>query len=272
MPDPVTPPATPPVTPPVTLQSTDWTSGLNEDMKAYVSNKGFKTPDDVLNSYRNFEKLQGVPQDRLLKLPESMEAPEARAIWERLGAPKEAKEYNFEVPKGADPKDFETISGEFHKLGVPKSMAQNIIKALSGLELAKQKIRTDAVTAAATTAEANLRTEWGAAYDKNKNIVEQAATTLGLTKEQLNIIGAALGPEGAPKLLLKLGSATQEHAFVPGQQSSDTALAPQAAEAKIKELMSNSDFTRRLLNGDLAAKSEWQRAHEMASQGMQSFT
>lgn len=265
----VTPPV-PPTTPPPA--ASDWTTGLSDDAKAYVANKGFKDPAAVLESYRNFEKLQGVPQDRILKLPESMDTPEGRAVWERLGTPKEAKDYGFEVPKGADPKDFEQIAAEFHKAGVPKSMAQNIIKAMGGIEAAKAKIREDAMTAASTTAEANLKTEWGAAFDKNKNIVEQAVTTLGLTKEQVQTLARALGPEGTPKLLLKLGQATSEHTFVQSQQPNNGPMTPGAADAKIQELRSNADFVSKLTTGDKAAMAEWQRVHEMAYQGLQSFT
>ena len=53
--------------------STDWTSGLTDEMRGYVQNKGFKAPQDVVESYRNFEKLHGVPQDRILKLPENLD-------------------------------------------------------------------------------------------------------------------------------------------------------------------------------------------------------
>ena len=82
---------------------TDWTTGLNDDLRSYVQNKGFKDTAAVVESYRNFKKLHGVPQDRILKLPENLDTPEGRAISERLGAPKDAKDYSINLPKeGAD--------------------------------------------------------------------------------------------------------------------------------------------------------------------------
>ena len=33
----------------------DWTTGLNEDTRGFVQNRGFKDPGMVLDSYRNME-------------------------------------------------------------------------------------------------------------------------------------------------------------------------------------------------------------------------
>ncbi|MCU7882353.1 MAG: hypothetical protein KZQ66_12905 [Candidatus Thiodiazotropha sp. (ex Lucinoma aequizonata)] len=44
-------------TPPI--ESTEWTTDFGEDTRAYVDNKGWKTPTDLLVSYQNLEKLTG---------------------------------------------------------------------------------------------------------------------------------------------------------------------------------------------------------------------
>ena len=75
-------------TPAAPAAPADWTAGLPEEMKGYVQNKGFKDPSAVVESYRNFEKLMGVPQDRMIKLPEKAEDKAAwDSIYNRLGRP-----------------------------------------------------------------------------------------------------------------------------------------------------------------------------------------
>ena len=78
---------------------TDWTTGLSDDLKGFVQNKGFKAPTDILESYRGLEKAMGAKAEHLIKLPENMDSPEGRAIWERLGAPKDAKDYKIGLAK-----------------------------------------------------------------------------------------------------------------------------------------------------------------------------
>jgi hypothetical protein len=86
-------------------QSASWLDALDADGKNYVSKKGFKEPKDVLQSYINLEKLHGVPQDRLLKLPETLEGDDAAPLWEKLGKPKEASEYTFELHESVGDKE-----------------------------------------------------------------------------------------------------------------------------------------------------------------------
>ena len=48
----------------------DWSKqGLDNDAMALVNDRQWKGIPDVLSSYRNLEKLTGVPPERILKLP-----------------------------------------------------------------------------------------------------------------------------------------------------------------------------------------------------------
>lgn len=257
-----------------TGMQTDWTSGFKDDVKAYVTQtKGFKSAEDLAHSYWNLEKLHSAGPDKLLRMPDDLNAPESRQFWERVGTPKEAKEYGLQVTKeNGGEKLAEWAAAEFHKAGVPKGMAQKFMNSWnekSAANLAEMKAQREGVI---KTADANLRTEWGAAYDKNKNLVEQTATALGFTPEESQALGQILGPEKAPKLLLKLASGTSEQDFIAGRKQTDDSMTPDAASSKVRELMTNADFVQRLNSGDQAAMREWQRVHEMGNPGMQSFT
>lgn len=268
----VTPTGTSTTTTPAGASATDWTTGFSDEAKGYVLNKGFKGPSDILESYRNFEKLQGVPQDRILKLPENLDSPEARAIWERLGAPKEAKDYNLSIPKeNGDATLAEDMAKNFHEIGVPKTMAEKITAKWNERQAALTTQRAEEQKTKVFQADQNLRKEWGAAFEQNKNVVDSAARNLGLNVDQTNALAASLGPDGAMKLLYKLGSATGEHTFVSGQNAGNGAMVPAQALSKIAELRSDRGFIDRLSSGDSTAMKQWQSAHEMAYPGENSI-
>ncbi len=242
----------------------EWTAGLNDELKGYVQNKGFKAPQDVLESYRNFEKLQGVPQERILKLPEDMNTPEGRAIFERLGTPKDAKDYNIQVPKdGGDPKFAEWAQGTF----LTRAQSDVLVQAHNESVQAQMKTMTDQRQAVIQQAEQNLRKEWGNAFDQNKNMADQGAIALGMGEKEVAALGSALGPDKAMKLLLSLATATGEHPFVSGQSSSNGVLAPDQAKSKITEMLTDTNFRDRLNKGDVEAKRQWDNAHKMAYPG-----
>lgn len=261
------PAAAPPATPPQAT-GTEWTSGLSDDLKGFVQTKGFQAPKDVIESFRNLEKLMGVPQERIVKLPDNMDGPEARAIWERLGAPKDAKEYNLEVPPEIGDKALaEWAAGEFHKLGMPRKMAEGFIKAWNEKMVGTHKANQEAHTLAIKQAGDALQKEWGAAFEQNKNIADAAARKLEMSKDEIAGLTAALGPEKTMKALYKLGLATGEHSFIMGQPAATGVMTPEQARHRIKELTTDRDFVGRLTRGDAEAKRQWQTAHEMAYPG-----
>lgn len=269
MAEPVTPPAdAKPVTPPA--EPPPWTSSFNDDQKAFVLNKGYKGPADVIDSYRNLEKLHGVPAERLLKLPESMDTPEGRAIFERLGAPKEAKEYGLEAPKGTDPKITETLTSAFHEAGITKTAAQKIMAKLVADQEARNAQALENAKAAVATGDLALKKDWGAAYEQNTNLAKEAARVLGMTEAQVNALGAGLGHEATMKLFHKLSGAVRESDFIGGRPPAGI-LAPEQAKSEIKNLRNDADFSRRLLSGETEAKQKWERLHQQAFVGEYSF-
>lgn len=254
-------------TPPASGQPAgDWTTGFNDDLKGYVQNKGFKDPQAIVESYRNFEKLQGVPQDRLLKLPESIDlsTPEGRAVFERLGAPKEAKDYKIEIPKEAgDPKLADWFREVAHKNGFTHKQVEGLIGSWNETQATARKIASEQLEQKASVAEQNLKREWGGAFEQNTNIAKGGAKALGVTKEQLDALEDSLGFDGAMKLFHKLGAATGEHEFVTGRPANGGLMTPQQAQSRINDLQKDKQFYARLKANDADAKKEWNRLHEM---------
>lgn len=261
---PQTPPATPPAAP-----TQSWTDGMPDDLKGYVQTKGFSDPKAIAESYRNLEKLHGVPKERLLTLPETLEDPEKMAsVWERLGAPKEAKEYKVEVPKElGDDQLAPWFQEQFHKLKVPRQMAEKLVEAFSEREKASLKEWQESTALEIKNQQDAIKREWGAAYETNKTIADQAVQKFEMTNDQVKALGAAMGPAAALKFLHKLGEATGEAKFIAGNQGNAGALTPEAARNQINELIRDTDFARRLNAGDTDAKAKWDRLHQYASPG-----
>ena len=245
-----------------------WTSALSEDARAFVATKGFKDPAALLDSYRNFEKLHGVPQDRLLKLPENMDSPEGRAILEKMGLPKTAADYGFEkyAPK-EDPKAMDKVAAAFHEAGVPRAAAEKFVLKMQAEQVAAQTAAKENHAAMITQGDTALKKEWGQAYDQNLNIAKQGVNALGLDGKTLDALESIQGREKLFKMLHKIGAGIGEATFVAGRPAADGILAPEQARSKIRDLMVDKAFVSRMAQGDKDAKSQWQKLHEMAHPG-----
>jgi len=251
----------------------DWLGGLSEDLKGYVGNKGWKSPADLVESYRGAEKLLGVPKDRVLKLPEKFYdekgklTSEGRAIRESLGAPKEAKDYNLVAPKeGADPKLLDHFRGVFHELGLPKADAEKITSSWNDYIASQTTSAKEAASATIKNQQQALAKDWGAAYEQNLTIAKEAIRTMGVKAEEVTALESILGHDRAAKLFHQLGKQVGEAPYIGGQRP-DALLEPVNAKAQIKELISDKDFANRLQSGDREAAAKWKRLHEQAYPG-----
>lgn len=246
----------------------EWTAALPENLKGYVTNKGFKDPSSVVDAYQNLEKLIGVPKDRLIKIPEKEDDSAAWSdIFNRLGRPEKPEGYQLTVPEGQS-KDFaDWASKTFHKLGISRKQGEALVNEWNGL----QKTTNDGATTARQSVEQAQREavkkEWGAAYDENLKIMEHGAQKFGLDKTAVEKLGQSLGIDKTAKLLYQIGVQLGEDKFVSGSGSGKPfgPLAPQAARDKITQLKGDTDFVARYMKGDLSAREEMEKLHLWAN-------
>lgn len=255
-------------TPPAAMPTNDWTTGFNDELKGYVQTKGFKDPAAVVESYRNFEKLQGVPQDKLLKLPEKDDDPNWGLVWDKLGRPKEAKEYNVEVPPEFGDDSFaEWAKNTFHQLNMPKKQAEALAKKWNeyiSTTMNQQKTDRQLET---QQQELALKKEWGAAFEQNIVQAGRAAKQLGIDEATLDKLESAMGFAGVVKFVHGLAAKIGEDSFVGGASNSGGfrgVLTPEQATHRIAALKNDSDFVRRYIAGDTGARTEMETLHKMA--------
>lgn len=256
---------------PAAASSGKWTEALDPDLREYVTNKGFQDPKAVLESYRNLEKLRGVPQDRLLKLPEAQDAPEWNDVYSKLGKPATAEGYNL-VPK--DAKDPSAVAftnwakDTFLKNNLSAQQGQELVKEFEAYNQTQEMEANAAHTAAVQEQNMKLRKEWGAAYQQNINRAQAAYRQLGIPDAAVDSLEKSIGFDGVMKLFSELGNKVGEHTYIDGDGPSNfgnTLLTPEQANAKIKALKQDQSWTSEYLKGSVKHKSEMERLLKMAN-------
>ncbi len=247
-----------------------WTDTLNQDYKDYVQAKGFQDPAAVLESYRNFEKLQGVPRERLLKLPDTAEATEWNDVYTKLGKPATVEGYGLKAAEGGDPKFTDWAKGAFHKLNLTSEQGQKLAQQFGEFTAAQDAEAKAAHTAKIQGQVQTLQKEWGAAYNQNVARAQSAYRTFGLQDGAITALEHAIGFDGVMKFMHDLGTKIGEHSFISGDGAAgfgNQILTPDQAKTKIEALKTDASFRDRYLKGDVKAKDEMERLHKQANPG-----
>ena len=274
-PTPTTPTPMPPSLPaaatsaPPASSPSDWLSSLSEESKGYIQVKGFKDPAAVVESYINLEKLHGVPAENLLKLPTKDDDVEGwNQVHTRLGRPAKAEDYKIPAPaQGQTDENFSNwAKNAFHQAGLSTKQAEKLATQFNEFAATSQAQQQQVSAQAGKTAEAELKREWGGAYEQNMRLIDKAAVQLGMKDEHLAALRQAMGPAAAVKFVHNLAvSLGGEDKFVGGAHGGfNGALTPGAAQSKIKALKSDKEFTMRYINGDVKALEEMELLHKFA--------
>jgi hypothetical protein len=267
----VTPPVvTPPVvTPPVTTPAAvPWLPNADETTVGFVQNKGWTEPAQVLDGYRNLEKLLGADRaNNSVILPKPDATPEELAkFYDRLGRPTDAEGYKIELPAGADPEFAKTASQWFHELGLSEKQGKALAGKWSEHVGTAQTAQSQAAQARFVADDTALKAEWGGAYVQNLSQSQAAVRALGVTSEQIDAMSTSMGHKATMEFFQKIGSRMGESSFVSGDkgQSFSGAMTPGQAKAEIQTLRSDKAFTAKLLSKDAEATTRWTQLHQYA--------
>lgn len=269
-----------------TAGDTKWYAGLDAETQNYLAQRGMtdKTPVDAFleaaKAHREAQAYIGVPKEQLLKMPKEGAPPEEwDAFHERLGWSKDPEAYKFENLKRADGtnaddafKDFVRTQAAELKLSPAASakLAEATMKQFEGSTAA----RTAEETASATRALEQLRQSWGANYDANKVIADNAysaiMTAAGLDQTKMTAaiqqLGAATGKAEAMQILLAIGQKLGEDTFVGGGGPGGN-LGPrnsEQAQARLNELKADGTWVQRFLAGGNAEVKEFNDLSKLA--------
>lgn len=243
----------------------EWYAGMPEDLRGYVQLKGWKDQSAAVESYRNLEKLRGVPAERLLSLPEKADDPAWGQVWERLGRPQTADQYELSKLEGADPAFAGEASKWFHEAGIPKAQAHALAQKFNQYAAAQQQAADEARAQQAEIEWGELKKEWGQSFPQQEEMARRAARQFGMDEETLSALEHAMGPKKLMQLWARIGEGLGEspaHGMASGSQS--FAMTPEAAKARITQLMGDKEWSAKYIGGNTEAKAEMERLHRLA--------
>lgn len=160
----------------------DWMSSLSADNANIVQAKGWKSVDEMAESYRNLEKLVGRRQEGTLTMPAPDASPEDVAkFWQQLGAPEDKSGYKFEVPEnitGMDKDLIDWFADVAHQNHLPTEAANNVHKAyaqkIAEINTAQMQARDQKIA----SWNEQLEQTYGNAYDEKIGMARRAIGAL----------------------------------------------------------------------------------------------
>ena len=269
MPDP-TPTPSPTPTPAPTPTPTDqpWHTGIEAETLGFWQNKGLAVDDpkalaaSLTKSYRELERHMGVPPDQLIKLPKAGAPPEEwKAVYQRLGAPADAKEYDFNGVKFAgndlDPAFADAMRAGLAAAFVPKDKAAAIVKSVVDYLEGAEKAETAVTTAKIAEEKATLQKNWGTNFDFNHLKAIEGARRLGISREGVEAMEKQIGYASTMEALRKIGAGTTEDMFVDSVRgSAGNPVTREGAIDRKATLEKDPLWVKRYLSGDAEAGRE----------------
>ena len=240
--------------------SFDWgTLTLDADVKALVTDRQWKTPNDLAKSYQNLEKLTGVPPEQIIKLPKGDDPVAWNDVWTRLGRPAKAEDYKIPLPEGDKGEFAKEAAKWFHDAGLTQAGATKLATKWNEHQAAQQKAYTEGIAARDVKEVGELKAEWATDYDKHAAIVDKAAETFGMTLEQLGALKQVMGPKAAMNFMRNIGSklGIEDPNFVKGDGPTGfNNMSPQQAQEEMTRLRKDKLFAQEFNSPDPRVKSE----------------
>jgi len=244
-----------------------WHHGADAEMVGFWQNKGYDLTDPlkfasgITEQYRAAEKHLGAPANEMLRIPKAnAQSADLAAFWQRLGVPKEAKDYDLSGVKfaGADLEQGfadamrATLLGNFVPKDKAAAIVGDVVKWLEGQETTENSARETRWN----EQKANLDKSWGANKPANMLNADIGAARLGLKPEDVKAISEVIGFDRTAEMLRKIGVGTSDDTFVEGGHGRSTQTAESAA-ARLAELQNDPAWSKRLLAGDMQARQEF---------------
>lgn len=245
-----------------------WYEGADADTVGYLQNRGWvaKPANEValeaIKAHRSAEKLIGAPADRIIRLPSDANDETGWAgVWQKLGAPVDAKGYDFSTIKNSDgsaldAKLTQSIQEAAAAAKVPLPMAQRMAQAVA--KHLEDTNKSSAVETATKLAEsqAALRKNWGSNFEVNKVIAQQAAKALGATPEQVSALESVVGYDRVMEMFRTIGSKIGEDKLFTGNGPAGNIMTKDMAVSRKNDLKADQAWVGRYLAGGAPEKAE----------------
>jgi hypothetical protein len=244
-----------------------WYKGKVDDVTVgYLQSRGLhdKPLEEValasIKAHQEATKLLSAPQTELVRVPSKPDDPAWADVWKRLGAPADAKEYDFSAVKRADGSGLDEPTVNFLRT---QAAALHLSKQ-GALDLAQNFVKDTDGKGAAARAESEaklqeqvnaLKSNWGSAYEANKFIATQGAQKLGLTAAEVAQLEKLVGYDRIMEAMRKVGTLTGDDTSVKGNTNNGVMTREEAMNKKA-ELMTDAAWKSRYIGGGKAELRE----------------
>jgi hypothetical protein len=236
-----------------------------DDVKGYAQNKGWKGALDVVDGYRNLEKLVG--SHRLALPKDETDADGWNKTYDALGRPKTPAEYKLETPQGGDGVFTKTASEWMHKAGLNTRQAQALTKSWNEHFAASEKAAEERYATEAGQAMEKLKETWGGAYNERIETAKRAVRQFGIDGTMADRIERGIGTQGFMDLMWRIGHSLGEHpgdAGLGDGRIGAGALTPEQAKAEIERLKADREWGAAYARGDAEKKKRMDQLHAWA--------
>lgn len=255
------PPGTPPVVPPA---ADVWTTGLDAEIIGHAQTQGWDklTPAQAaaaaIKEARANATINGIPAAELVRVPTDRNPEAMRALYERLGRPKDDAGYDFSTVKVGDQPLDAAFTDKVRAIAaaenLPLDVAQRVAAGFAGYQAEVATARATETAAALVEAKGRLAANWGANAEANMFVAKQAAAKLGVDAAGIAALEQVVGYDKVMELFLTVGQKIGEDKFITnGNPAIPGVLSKEQAVAQKKDLMQDTAFTARYLAGDAAA-------------------
>jgi hypothetical protein len=214
-----------------TKSQASWTDNFSEAELKVVTDKGFKTPQDLLKSYQEMEKLSS----NKFSIPKAEDAEAWKKLDAKLGCPETIDGYELKDVAEID----KPYLDDFKSAALQAGMRPSQVDAMYGWYKERQDKLTEAFNAQVEKDKEEVIAEWGDDYSRNEELMRRGIRILDLPEELLSNIEMSIGTKEFMKLGKRLGDAVSEDA-VKGL----------GGGAYMSQEMSTKDWLEQILNSN----------------------
>ena len=185
-----------------TESQANWTDSFSEADKKMISDKGWKSPQDMFKSYQEVEKFAS----NKISIPKADDAEAWKKLDAKLGCPETIEGYELTDVAEVD----KPYLDDFKKAALETGMRPNQVKAMYDFYKGRQDQITEAFNAQVEKDKEAIKSEWGDDYSKNEELMRRGVAVLGLNEDLLTNIEVSIGTKAFMELGKRLGEAISE--------------------------------------------------------------
>lgn len=212
--------------------------GFDDDTVGWLENKGFDNPQAAITAQRDLEKKLGGPAEMLQKWPESDDSEGLKAIYERLGTPKDVEGYKFDFEEGAavDPDTLAWFKQSALGRNMPNDMAFGLIKDWNTEVARIQEAQQQEIEVRDQAENTELANAWGSKLEERLDYGKRALTAHGIEEDMIEKMQSAMGPKALAQFAAKVADTMGEDTIAANTTTPAFGVSKEQVQSQIAEL------------------------------------